>query len=115
MLTVSTAIAIALEVVVWTVHSIIGNAIAFAFCGIALGPMYPIVMMVVVDTIPAELQSGSIGIIASIGQVGSAILPFITGGIAQSRGVWILQPLMVALMGLSLIVWFFVPRKPVKA
>jgi MFS family permease len=100
---------------VWTTKSIIGNAVAFSFAGVALGPMYPIVMVVVMDIIPAELQSGAIGIIASIGQVGSAILPFVTGGIAQAHGVWILQPLMVALMGLSLGLWFFVPRKPVKA
>lgn len=60
----STVIAIALEVVVWTVKNLIGDAIAFSFAGVALGPMYPIVMMVVVDIIPPELQSGAIGLIA---------------------------------------------------
>lgn len=111
----STIVAIVLEIVVWTVYSIVGNAIAYAFAGVALGPMYPIVMMIVVDTIPPALQSGAIGIIASIGQVGSAIMPFITGGIAEGHGVWILQPLMIALMGVSLVVWFFVPSKRIKA
>jgi uncharacterized membrane protein YeaQ/YmgE (transglycosylase-associated protein family) len=49
--------------------------------------------------------------VASLGQVGSAIMPFITGSIANTRGVWILQPLMIAFMGASLVIWAFVPRE----
>jgi MFS family permease len=71
----STILAIALELVIWFTHTIPGNAVLFAFVGFLLGPMYPIVMMVVVDTIPGELQAGSIGWIASLGQAGSAIMP----------------------------------------
>lgn len=40
--------AIALEIVVWTTRSLMGNAVEYAFIGILLGPMYPIVMMVTV-------------------------------------------------------------------
>jgi len=66
---------IALELVVWFTKSIPGNAVCFALIGFALGPMYPIVMMVVVDVLPGELQGGAIGWIASLGQAGSAIMP----------------------------------------
>lgn len=61
--------------------------------------------------LPPDLHSGAIGMVASMGQVGSAIMPFITGGIAQRHGVWILQPLMVAFMGASLILWALIPRE----
>lgn len=37
--------------------------------------MYPLVMNVVVEVLPGELQGGTIGWIASLGQVGSAIMP----------------------------------------
>ncbi|KAL7424380.1 hypothetical protein Q5752_000062 [Cryptotrichosporon argae] len=103
-------IAIALEIVIWLTHSIVGNAVAFAFIGVVLGPMYPIVMMIVVNIIPGELQSGTIGWIASLGQVGSAIMPFITGGISERYGVWILQPLIIAFLGASVVLWALVPR-----
>lgn len=33
------AIALGLEVVIWQVDSIMGNAIAYAFVGVCLGPM----------------------------------------------------------------------------
>jgi fucose permease len=103
--------AIAMEVVVWTTTSLVGNAVAYAIAGIFLGPMYPIVMMVTVGILPPDLHQGAIGMVASLGQVGSAIMPFITGSIANTRGVWILQPLMIAFMGASLVIWAFVPRE----
>lgn len=105
-----TIIAIALEVVIWTTRSIVGNAVLYAIIGILLGPMYPIVMVVVGRIIPDKLQGGAIGLIASLGQVGSAIIPFMTGGVAQHTGIWVLQPLMLSLMAGWLIFWVFVPR-----
>jgi len=65
----------ALELVIWFTESIPGNAVCFALVGIFLGPCYPIVVMTVVDVIPPELQGGSIGWLASLGQGGSAIMP----------------------------------------
>lgn len=65
----------ALELVIWFTDSIPGNAVCFALVGIFLGPCYPIVVMTVVDVIPPELQGGSIGWLASLGQGGSAIMP----------------------------------------
>jgi len=74
-LTDSTILAMALELVIWFTDSIPGNAVCFALVGIFLGPCYPIVVMTVVDVIPPELQGGSIGWLASLGQGGSAIMP----------------------------------------
>jgi MFS family permease len=74
-LIISTILAMALELVIWFTDSIPGNAVCFALVGIFLGPCYPIVVMTVVDVIPPELQGGSIGWLASLGQGGSAIMP----------------------------------------
>lgn len=107
---VYTLIGIALQVVIWTTKSIVGNAVLFSIIGVLLGPMYPIVMVVVTRVIPDRLQGGAIGLIASMGQVGSAIIPFMTGGVAQHTGIWVLQPLMLSLMAAWLVFWAFVPR-----
>ena len=64
-----------LEIIIWFTKSIPGNAVCFALIGFVLGPMYPIVMMVVIDVLPGNLQAGSIGWIASLGQGGSALMP----------------------------------------
>jgi MFS family permease len=60
---------------VWTIPNLVANGVCFSLCGIFLGPLYPIVMMVVIEVIPPELQGGSIGWIASLGQAGSAMMP----------------------------------------
>ncbi|KAF7351433.1 MFS domain-containing protein [Mycena sanguinolenta] len=104
-------LAIGLELVVWLVPSLIGDAVAAAFIGVFLGPMYPIVMNHAGRVFPRRLLSGSIGWIAGFGQTGSALLPFITGAVASKAGIKALQPLLISMMGMFPILWALVPRK----
>ena len=78
---------------VWVVPSLIENAVAVAFVGLLLGPMYPILMNHTSKILPRWLLTGSIGYIAGVGQAGSAVLPFITGILASRFGISSLQPL----------------------
>lgn len=55
--------------------------------------MYPIAMNQSGRIIPAWLLTPSIGWIAGSGQAGSALLPFLTGIIANKAGIGSLQPL----------------------
>lgn len=57
-------LAIALEVVVWQVPSVVGGAIAVSFVGFALGPMYPVIMNVTTAVLPGWMAGGAIGWIA---------------------------------------------------
>ncbi|KAF9010235.1 MFS general substrate transporter, partial [Cyathus striatus] len=86
-------VAVGLELVVWLVPSLIGGAVAVSIVGILLGPMYPIAMNQAGRILPAWLLTGSIGWIAGFGQAGSAILPFMTGAIANKHGIKSLHPL----------------------
>lgn len=105
-------LAIALELVVWLVPSLISGAVSVSIIGVLLGPMYPITMNHAGRVLPAWLLTGnvpcrfspqrpgahvgavgSIGWIAGFGQAGSALLPFMTGAIASKSGISALQPL----------------------
>ncbi|KAI0052068.1 MFS general substrate transporter [Auriscalpium vulgare] len=103
-------LAIALELVVWLVPSLIGGAVAVSVVGVLLGPIYPIVMNESGRILPRWLLTGSIGWIAGFGQTGSAALPFMTGAIASKAGIKSLQPLLVAMMALLLVLWALVPK-----
>ncbi|QRW04844.1 major facilitator superfamily transporter [Ceratobasidium sp. AG-Ba] len=105
-------LAIGLELVVWLVPNIIGNGVAVSLIGLLLGrsqgmfydkparirlilehrPFYPIAMNVTGEIVPKWILTGSIGWIASFGQAGSAVFPFMTGALAQKHGVKVLQP-----------------------
>ncbi|GJJ15712.1 hypothetical protein Clacol_009990 [Clathrus columnatus] len=84
---------LALELTIWLVPSLIGNAISVSFIGFLLGPLYPIAMNQAGQVIPQRLLTGSIGWMAGFGQAGSALLPFITGALANKFGISSLQPL----------------------
>ncbi|EIW55079.1 MFS general substrate transporter [Trametes versicolor FP-101664 SS1] len=105
-------LAIALELVIWLVPSLIGGGIAVSFVGVLLGPIYPIVMNHAARVLPPWLLTGCIGWIAGFGQAGSALLPFLTGALASRVGIKSLQPLLVSMMGFMVFLWALVPRTP---
>ena len=84
-----------LEFVVWFVPSLIGNAVAVSITGLLLGPMFPIVMNQSSRILPPWILTGAVGWIAGFGSAGSALLPFLTGAIADKHGIQSLHPLYV--------------------
>ncbi|KAK0224600.1 MFS general substrate transporter, partial [Armillaria nabsnona] len=103
-------LAIALELTVWFVPSIIENGVAISFVGFLLGPMFPILVGHATRILPASLLTENVGWITGIGVSGSAALPFITGLLASRYGIWSLQPLVVSMMCTLAGVWALVPR-----
>ncbi|EJC98908.1 MFS general substrate transporter [Fomitiporia mediterranea MF3/22] len=103
------SLCIALEITIWCVPSLIGNAIAVAFIGFLLGPIYPIITNVAGRLVPHWLLNGAVGWIGGFGQMGSALLPFITGALSSRFGVMSLQPLIVTAMSAMMVLWAAVP------
>ncbi|KAJ1311653.1 hypothetical protein OPQ81_010128 [Rhizoctonia solani] len=62
--------------------------------------------------VPKRILTGSIGWIASFGQAGSAVFPFMTGALAQKHGVRVLQPMLVGMISALIVLWTFVPPSP---
>jgi len=50
-----------LEITIWLVPSLIGNALAVSVVGLLLGPMYPICMNEAGRVLPRRVLTGSIG------------------------------------------------------
>ncbi|KAH9852219.1 MFS general substrate transporter [Lenzites betulinus] len=103
-------ICLGLELVVWLVPNLFSGAVCVSLVGFFLGPIFPIVMNHAGAVLPPELISGGIGWISSFGAAGAAVFPFITGAIASKTSIASLQPLLIAMMGLLLVIWAFVPR-----
>ncbi|KDQ58647.1 hypothetical protein JAAARDRAFT_155195 [Jaapia argillacea MUCL 33604] len=103
-------LAIGLELIVWLVPSLIGDAITVSLVGLLLGPIYPIMMNHSSRILPRWLLTGSIGWIAGFGQAGSALLPFMTGALASKFGIGSLQPLLVSMMATMVGLWALVPN-----
>ncbi len=86
---------LAFQFLVWFVPSIIGEAVAVAIIGLLIGPIYPGAQTVFTRLLPGKLQVFAIGFISSMGSSGGALVPFLTGLIAQAAGTFVLHPICI--------------------
>ncbi|PPJ56905.1 hypothetical protein CBER1_02259 [Cercospora berteroae] len=94
----------------WLIPNVIGNAVSVAVLGLLLGPVYPAAATVFTKLLPRRLQTIAIGLISSAGSSGGAVVPFLTGLIAQGSGTWVLHPVCIGAYVGMLICWAVIPR-----
>lgn len=102
-------LSIALQLLYWLVPSFIASAIFVSFLGFFLGPLFPAAIVAATKLLPGDFHVSAIGFAAAFGGGGAAIFPFVVGAIAQSKGVEVLQPICLAILGFILLMWWFLP------
>lgn len=102
-------VSIGLLLLYWLVPNFLASAIVVAFLGFALGPFFPAVVVTAAKLLPPSQHVSAIGFAAAFGSAGSAIFPFVVGAISQARGVEVLPPIILAMLGVLCILWFLVP------
>ncbi|KAK7192506.1 MFS transporter [Paraphaeosphaeria sporulosa] len=107
--TVYILLAMVCQLIFWLVPSFHVSAIAVSFQGFFLGPLFPAAVVAATKVLPAHLHVSAIGFAAAFGGGGAAILPFGVGALAQSRGVTILQPIILAILAFCLLLWLCIP------
>ncbi|KAL1913722.1 hypothetical protein Sste5344_000686 [Sporothrix stenoceras] len=108
-ITVYLLASIVLQLLYWLVPSFIASAIFVGFLGFFLGPLFPAAVVAATKLLPNDFHVSAIGFAAAFGSGGGAIFPFAVGAIAQSKGVEVLQPIVVAILAFILIIWCFLP------
>ncbi|TQN68589.1 Bypass of stop codon protein 6 [Colletotrichum shisoi] len=103
-------ICIALQLLFWLVPQFVVSVIAVAFLGFFLGPLFPGAVMMTAKLLPKHIHVSAIGFAMAIGGTGGTVFPFIIGAIATSRGVSVLQPIVLSLIAVVVIVWLCFPR-----
>lgn len=100
----------ALELVFWLVPEFYVSTVAVAFQGFFLGPLFPNVVVVASKLLPRHQHVVVIGFAAAFGGCGAAVLPFLTGILAQTSGVQVLQPIILSLLAVLLAIWLCLPK-----
>jgi fucose permease len=103
-------ITMALELIFWLVPQFYVSAVAVSLQGFFLGPLFPAAIVAATKLLPRHLHVSAIGFAAAFGGSGAAIFPFAVGAIAQAKGVQVLQPVVLALLGVILGLWLCLPR-----
>jgi fucose permease len=99
-----------LELLFWLVPHFIVSAIAVAFLGFFVGPLYPSVIVAMTRILPKQFHVPAVGFSAAVGGGGAAVFPFAVGAIAQARGVQVLQPIVLSMLVVLLGLWLSLPR-----
>ena len=99
-----------LELLFWLLPQFYVSAVAIAFQGFFLGPLFPAAVVAATKLLPRHLHVSAIGFAAAFGGGGAAVFPFAVGAIAQAKGVEVLQPIVLALLGVILALWLCLPR-----
>ncbi|KAK0626182.1 major facilitator superfamily domain-containing protein [Immersiella caudata] len=102
-------LSVALQVLYWVVPNFAASATFVAFLGFFLGPLFPAAIVAATKLLPADYHVSAIGFAAAFGGGGAAIFPFAVGAIAQSKGVEVLQPIVLAILLFILLMWWFLP------
>jgi fucose permease len=98
------------ELLVWLVPNIVGDAVAIAFVGLLLGPVYPCATVIFSRAIRRKEQVSSLSVISAFGSSGGAVAPFTTGILAQAAGTFVLHPIAIGLFAVMLVCWFCLPN-----
>lgn len=101
--------AIALQVLYWLIPSFAASAVFISFEGFFLGPLFPGAIVAATKLLPVDYHVSAIGFAAAFGGGGAAVVPFVVGAVASSRGVWVLQPIILAVLASLLLIWLALP------
>lgn len=98
------------QLLVWLVPNIIGNAVAESIVGLFLGPIYPCATAVFAKLLPRNIQISCLSVVASMGSSGGALVPFITGLLAQTLSTVVLHPIVLISFASMTATWLLLPR-----
>lgn len=60
--------------------------------------------------LPKHMHVSALGAATAIAGVGGAGIPFAVGALAQARGVWVLQPIILSLLVVIAVLWLSLPK-----
>lgn len=74
--------------------------------------MFPAVIVCISRLLPSNMRVPAVGLCSAVGASGASIVPFMTGAIADAKGPYVLQPIILACIVVCLGLWLLVPRLP---
>jgi fucose permease len=86
------------------------SILVMALTGFFMGPMFPSGIVVLTRLLPGELHVAAVSFVASIGQVGGALLPFGIGAVVESLDIQVFKYAIIVLSAVALVLWVWFAR-----
>ncbi|KAI1549941.1 FucP Fucose permease [Pyrenophora tritici-repentis] len=103
-------VSIALEALFAVVASSAVSVVIMVMLGFIMGPLFPSGVVVLTRLLPGELHVAAVSFVASLGQVGGALLPFAIGAVVDGLGIGVFRFAILVQTILSLFIWIAFAR-----
>lgn len=104
------AFAIFIEVLFALFPSAVVSVVLMVLLGFLMGPLFPSGVIVLTQLLPKELHIAAVSFVASLGQVGGALLPFAIGAVVEGLGIGVFKFAILTQSILALLLWFIFAR-----
>lgn len=105
----ATALYFAIAVVVETLFALLPYAVVsvvlMIVLGFLMGPLFPSGVIVLTQLLPKELHVAAVSFVASLGQVGGALLPFGIGAVVEGLGIGVFRYAILVQSILAMAIW----------
>ncbi|KAF3053179.1 hypothetical protein E8E11_011450 [Didymella keratinophila] len=92
------------------------SVVLMVVLGFLMGPLFPSGVIVLTQLLPKELHVAAVSFVASLGQVGGALLPFGIGAVVDGLGVGVFRFTILVQSVLAMILWIaFAKLRPAAA
>ncbi|KAK2045746.1 major facilitator superfamily transporter [Colletotrichum somersetense] len=81
------------------------SVLSMSLVGFCMGPLFPSCIVELVKLLPKGLHVGAVSFVASVGQIGGAVLPYVLGVITQAIGLWMFPYMLLAQFSVMLLIW----------
>lgn len=103
-------VAVILEAIAWAVSIYASTAVTTALVGLAISTFYTAAITMGGRLLPRAMHADAFALMSSVGQSGSAFFPLMVGLINTKTGIWVVEPVVVTLLGAQGVLWFLVPK-----
>jgi fucose permease len=104
------ACAIILQLLFVVVDSLTGSGVLITMIGFLCGPLFPSCIVQLAHLLPREVYVAAVSSVASVGQVGAALLPFGLGALSQWLGIEVFGSIITTQFMICLLLWMLIPR-----
>ncbi|KAF2622145.1 MFS general substrate transporter [Macroventuria anomochaeta] len=81
------------------------SAVLMVALGFLMGPLFPSGIIVLTQLLPKELHVAAVSFVASLGQVGGALLPFGIGAVVEGLGIQVFRYAILVQSILAMLLW----------
>ncbi|KAK7949237.1 MFS transporter, partial [Apiospora aurea] len=95
-------------------QSVTPAIVLISLVGFCLGPLFPSAIVLLVQLLPRHLHVRAVSVVALVGQVGAALLPFGLGVMAELIGIQLLPLVVFICLAAMLVLWAWFARPSVR-